>query len=382
MKKQHLFAALLLCLPFRLFGQEAHSQAIGGATSAAPMGIFSLVWNPAFLIIPDSPDKNWSVGSGFTAYDTSNSGEPILHFVPDNGRGSSTDPILRSQAYEGLLSVRYSTADGGVLYDKTLAYSGSQGTLRFFHDRDQNSLALTPYALGLTQTSREVATLVIAYGSFLPLGGGQAFSIGGNLKYHDGLNYEQIVQSGTFTQGSSTGYTYTKTTSTAGSGLSIDLGFFARLSDSLQAGFVIENMQSDFKWTAQQQSYQLDPVTGAETTSGPPTSVEVSDPFPYTTKLGINLSPPGKDVGLEGEVSWSQGQTRWRAGLERYYPETNLVVRMGTFADEISNQQMWCFGAGYIQKNFNVDVSLVTRSIPDLQSSVGLGGGIDAAVRF
>lgn len=383
MKKLHLYAAILLCLPFRLLGQEAHSQAIGGATSAAPMGIFSLIWNPAYLILPDGPNSLWSAGSGFSAYDTSNSGSPILHFVPDNGRGTSQDPVLRSQDYEGLFSVRYETMSGGVLYSKTLAYSGSQGTLQFQYDRDQGTLSPNPYNLGLTQTSREVTTLVLAYGSLLPMGGGQAFGIGGNLKYHDGLSYEQVSMSGTYTQGGpSNTYTFTKTTSTAGTGLSIDVGVFARVSDALQAGLVIENIQSNFNWQAQQQSFQLDPTTGAESKVGNPVNLQVSDPFPYTTKLGVDMTPPDKNIGVEGEVSWSQGQTRWRAGLERFYPETNLVVRLGTFADQISNQQMWTFGAGYIQKSFNIDISLVTRSIPDLQNSIGLGGGIDAALRF
>ncbi|HVZ80362.1 MAG TPA: hypothetical protein VHE12_06100 [bacterium] len=382
MKKQHLYAALFLCLPLPLLGQEAHSQAIGGATSAAPMGVFSPIWNPAFLVIPDDNNMAWSVGSGFTAYDTSNTNNAILHFVPDDARGGSEDPVLRSQDYEGIFSVRYQAMAGAVHYEKTLAYSGSQGTLQFFHDRDQASLSATPYSLGLSQTSREIATLVLAYGSMLPLGSSQAFSIGGNLKYHDGLTYEQINMSGTYTHGSLTGYTFTKTTSSAGSGLSVDMGLFTRLSDSFQMGFVIENIESNFNWQAQQQTYQLDQTTGAESKVGNPTNIQVSDPFPYTTKLGVDLTPPEKNTGIEAEVAWSQGQTRWHVGLEHYYPETNLVVRLGTFADQVSNQQMWCFGVGYIQKNFNVDVSFVTRSIPDLQNSVGLGGGIDAAVRF
>jgi hypothetical protein len=215
-----------------------------------------------------------------------------------------------------------------------------------------------------------------------PLGSLQMFSIGGNLKYHDGLQYQQTTLNGTYSSGVTTGYTYTKTTSTSGLGLSMDLGFYAKLTDALIAGVMLENFQSNFTWQAQQKNYTLDPITGAESPSGPVSNLNVSTPMPYATKLGLAINPPDKNMALEGEVAWSQHQTRWRFGMERFYPEANLAVRLGTFADQVSNQQMWTFGLGYMTKTLTVDLAFLTRSLPDLQNSISLGGALDAAVRF
>src|SRR5581483_565646 len=132
MKTLRLFAALLsLSLPLRAVAQEAHSQAIGGAASAAPLGIFSLVWNPSMLTMPDSTDSLWSIGSGFTAYDSSNTGVPILHYVPENGLGAG-DPVLRSQDYQGIFAVKYLSMAGAIIHDQSLTYAASQGALQFF----------------------------------------------------------------------------------------------------------------------------------------------------------------------------------------------------------------------------------------------------------
>src|SRR6185295_4681172 len=131
-------------------------------------------------------------------------------------------------------------------------------------------------------------------------------------------------------------------------GLSTDAGFFVRINESVQFAMMFQNLQSAFTWQAQRRVYTLDPVTGQETVSGSPTNVELSKPFPYATKLGMVAAPPDKDIVLSGEVAWSEGQTRWRAGISKYYPANSIVVRMGTFADPVSNEQLWSFGAGYM----------------------------------
>jgi hypothetical protein len=381
MNRRLLLPLLLLLLPARLLAQDAHNLAIGGASVAAPMGIFGMVWNPSQIALPDV--SAWTVASGFSAFDTSNTGLPIVHFTPEQALGNSEDPIQRFQQYQGIFGVKYLTFSGGVLYDQELNYLSSQGALQFFNDRANGPIAANAsYNLNYQQTTQQVATLMVSYAMPIPAGSLPFFSVGGSLKYHDGLQYQQTSLSGTYTQGVTTGYTYTKTTSTSGLGLSIDLGFFAKVSDSIQLGLMLENIQSSFTWQAEQQNYTLDSLTGAETPSGPATNVNVSTPYPRATKLGGSLTPPGSNINLEGEVSWSEQQTRWSAGLERYYPEANMVVRFGTFADEISNQQLWSFGAGYIAKNFNIDLSFLTRSIPNLQDSIALGGALDAEVRF
>jgi hypothetical protein len=201
------------------------------------------------------------------------------------------------------------------------------------------------------------------------------------LKYHYGTQYAQTLLNGVYTEGTTTGYNYSKVTSASGLGLSMDLGFFAKISDMLNVGFMMQNIQSTYNWQAQQQNYTLDPLTGQDIPSGAASSVTISAPFPYTTKLGVALAPPDKNTYLEGEVSWVNGQTYWRGGLEKYSPN-GIVIRLGTFADQISGQQLFTFGLGYFKSNFSVDVSCVTRNIPDLQNSIALGGGVDAAVRF
>jgi hypothetical protein len=270
-----------------------------------------------------------------------------------------------------------------VLYDQELNTLTSQGALQFFHDRDKNSIGLlSSYSLSDLKTTQQIATLVVSYAMPLPLGSMQLFTIGGNLKYNDGLYYQQSSLTGTFTQGSPFSGTYTKTSSTSGLGLSMDFGFLAKISDSLQAGMMFQNIKSSFNWTATQQNFTLDPTTGAESPTGTASSVTISAPFPYATRLGMVYDPQEKNIIVEGEVSWSQQQTRWRAGLERFYPEASLVVRFGTFADEVTNQQMWCFGVGFVGKNVAVDGSFLTRSIPDLQDSITLGGALDAIISF
>jgi hypothetical protein len=381
MNPRRLSALLLfLLLPSGLQAQDAHSQAIGGAAAAGPMGLFGIIWNPSNLALTGTPSGVWTFATGFSAFDTNNANVPILHFTPDDARGASADPVQRYQDYTGSFAVQYLNMGGGVVYDQQLNYSASQGALSFFHDRDSNSLSGN-YSLDLQQTSQQVGTLLLSYGIPVPLGSIPCF-VGGTLKYQDGLDYQQTVMGGTFQTGGSP-VTFTKTSSSSGLGLSTDLGFIAKITDSLQIGMMFENLTSNFNWQAKQQSYVLDPDNGRETpVPGSEKDFSLSAPYPYGTRLGMMATPQGQNIVLEGEVSWSQGQTRWRAGLEHIYPESNLVVRMGTFADPISNQQMWTFGLGYLGKIISVDASFVTRSLPAIQDSICLGGGIDAVARF
>jgi hypothetical protein len=386
MNHRRLMAILgFLLLPFPLLAQEAQSMGLGGAGTAAPMEVFGLYWNPALLSLPynTKPPTPWTIASGASFYDTSNSGKAILRFNPDEAMASSQDPIHRLQQLSGIFAVKYEKVAGGVIYNQDLDSIESQGAYSFFHDREAGTIPLLgSYALNFQETKRQIADLVLGYSTPFPLGTFPFFSIGGSLKYHVGLNYEQSSLTGTYTQGSPTGYQYVKYSSTSGWGLSMDAGFFVRINDTMQFAMMFQNIQSTFTWQAQRRTYTLDSTTGQETVSGPPTSQDLSQPFPYATKLGMVAAPQDKDMVLSGEVSWSQGQTRWKAGLAKYYPANSIVVRMGTFADQVSNEQMWTFGAGYLKPNFNLDISFVTRSLPAVQDSLAFGLAIDAAIRF
>lgn len=377
-----ILGLFFLAVPLR--AQDAHSMAIGGAAAAAPMGIFGIYWNPSILGAPNGSPTGWAIASGFSAFDTSNSGQPIVHFQPSDGLQSTQDPIHRYQQYLGLFAVQYFGTAGGVVYDQELNYLASQSALQFFNDRNNGPIApgSTYNNLNFQQTNQQVANLVLSYGMPLPIGNLQMLTVGGSLKYHDGLWYQQTSLTGTYTKGTPSNYTYTKTTSNTGLGLSIDGGLLAKFTDALTVGLMLENLTSNFTWQATQQNYQLDPNTGAESPSGSAQSVTIAAPFPYATKLGMVFTPPANNVGVEGQVSWSQHQTRWSAGLEHFYPESHLIVRLGTFADEISNQQMWSFGIGYLTKVVAVDASFLTRSIPNLQDSISLGGALDVVVIF
>lgn len=384
MNKRHLWLVLILIsLPAAVRAQDARGMAIGYAATAAPLGIFGLYWNPALEAVP-AGGGSWTVGSGFSAFDTNNTNTAILRFSPSNALQSGQDPVERYQDYLGIFGVQYGALSFGVLYDQNLNYNASQSSLAFFNNRSNNAIvAGAPVTLNYLQTQQQIETFILSYAMPLPLGSFQFLSVGGSLKYHYGTEYTQTALSGTYTQGSpaGSGYTYTQTTSNSGLGLSMDLGLYAKISDMLNVGFMIQNIQSNYNWQAQQQNYTLDPITGQDVLSGPSSSVTVNSPFPYTTKLGIAIAPPEKNTFLEGEVSWVNQNTYWKAGLERYYPG-GFVIRLGTFADQISGQQLWTFGIGYFKSNFTIDLAGVTRSIPDLQDSVALGGGIDASIRF
>jgi hypothetical protein len=377
--KSLFLLTLFLLMARPLIAQDAQSQAIGGAATSAPMGIYGIYWNPSLLAIPDSATDAWTAASGFSAFDTSNAGSPILQFSPANAMQSSQSTIQRYQQYLGLFAVKYLSASAGVIYDQELNYLANQQALSFFSNRNSGTLA-SSYNLNYQQTFQQVANLVISYGMPLPLGTMPVF-IGGSLKYQDGLDYQQTSLAGTYTTGATGGYTYTKTSSTSGLGLSTDLGFFLKLGDTLQGGLMFQNLTSNFTWQAQQTSFSLDKNTGQDI-PGAAQNVTISTPLPYATKLGLTLAPQGKGIALLGQVSWSQGQTRWRFGLERYYSDANIVVRLGTFADEISNAQLWTIGAGYLKGAFSVDASFVTRSLPNLEQSISLGGALDASIHF
>jgi hypothetical protein len=237
--------------------------------------------------------------------------------------------------------------------------------------------------LDRTTLDRQVSDLVVGYGMPLPFGTIPVY-IGANLKYHLGFSYARTVLEGDFAPGAGTsgGFRYERYSSVSGLGLSADFGFYGKISDALHIGMMFENLRSDFNWEATRRSYSLDPVTGAETQTGPDQTVTLQEPFPYSVRLGLSAAPEGKNIVLAGEVEWKEGETRWRGGLERYYPEVGMVVRMGTYADEISNEQIWCFGGGLLGKNFVLDVAFTTRSLPAVQDSIQLGAAANASMRF
>src|ERR1019366_2284604 len=207
MNRRWLLATLLLTLPTPLLAQDAHSLGIGFAATAAPMDYFGVYWNPACLAIPGA-GPSWTVATGGSFFDTSNSGSPILRYNTDNAIQSGIDPVNRYQQYLGTFGAKYTTAAGGVIFDQELNSSSSQGALQFFHDRDNNSLSTTgTYSLGMTQTTQQIYNVVVSYASQLPIGTIPFFAAGGSLKYHDGVQYQQASLVGTYQQAAPvTGY--------------------------------------------------------------------------------------------------------------------------------------------------------------------------------
>jgi hypothetical protein len=383
MNLRRLWAILALCsLPAVLSAQDARSFALGGSATALPMDIFGLYLNPADLAWPSATKSGWTVASGFSAFDSSNTDGPILQFNNQNAMASTQDPIIQAQQYLGIFGVRFQSFGGGVLYDQQLNYTASQGALAFLNARNNGPIAPgSTYNFNYLQTNQQIADLILSYATPLPLGATQFFSVGGSLKYHDGLQYQQTSLMGTYTQGSSTGYTYTKTTSNTGWGLSIDAGFLLKFTDAIQMGMLFQNLSSNFSWQAQQQTFTLDPVTGADIL-GASSSVTVQAPFPYATNLGLVIAPSGKNISLTGEVNWSQQRTHWSFGLEKVYPENGIVARFGTFYDYVSQSNLWSFGFGYIKSDLNIDVSFATRNLPSIEDSIALGGAVDVLIRF
>jgi len=378
----------LLSAPSLSPAQDASSFALGGASAAAPNGVFGIKWNPALLALPTGTDTpaGWSFGSGYSIFDTSNSNSPILRFNNQAAIQSAKDPVLRYQQIQGLFGVQYSAYAGGILYDHEINTSESQGALNFFQNQQNGTIDSAAnqgqtYNLNYLQTIQEIQTLVLSYSTPIPLGAFPFVSVGGSLKYNYGTQYEQTSLSGTYTQGSPSSNQYTRTTSNSGLGLSSDLGFYGKISDGLQLGVMLENLTSSFNWSAQRQTLSLDQTTGQETVTGTQ-NITISAPFPYTTKVGLLASPSNADILLDVEADFVSHQTHWKFGLERFYPENNLAVRFGTFSDDISGAQLWTFGGGYYSKNLEVDLAFVTRNLPDIENSLALGGSLSASLRF
>jgi hypothetical protein len=275
---------------------------------------------------------------------------------------------------------------GGILFDQSLTTQTSHSAYQFFQDRSTGpgALAGQQYSnLNYQETQQQMASLILSYGQPLPFGTMPVY-IGASMKYEDGLQYLQNNLTGAYTQGVTTGYQYTRTTSSNGLGLSFDAGFLAQLTDSIQLGMMFENIKSNFSWTATQQNLNLDPSTGLETVAPNSTLANqtVTANLPYITRLGLTAAPQGKNIYLLGEVEWAPGHSNWKFGLERYYPDSNMVVRLGTFYDNISQSQLWTFGWGVSAKFFTLDAAFETRSLPSVQDSIAVGGSLDAEVRF
>jgi hypothetical protein len=376
----------LLFAPSLSLAQDARSFAVGGTAAASPNGVFGMEWNPALLSLPlgDNTSTSWSIGSGYSIFDTTNSNSPVLRFNSQAAMQSTADPVLRYQQIQGLFGVQYLSYAGGILYDHEINTTESQGALNFFQNQQSNAIvsnAGATYNLNYLQTTQEIETLILSYSTPIPLAAFPFASVGGSLKYNYGTQYEQTSLTGTYTQGNPGGYNYTRTTSNSGLGLSTDLGLFAKISDALQFGVMLENVTSSFNWSAQQQTISLDQTTGQESVTNTQ-NITVSAPFPYTTKVGLVATPASADILLDAEADFVNHQTHWKFGLERFYPENNLAIRFGTFNDDVSGDQLWTFGGGYYTKNLEVDLSFVTRSIPNIQDSVALGGALSADLRF
>jgi hypothetical protein len=383
--KQWTGILLLSMTPSLSLAQDARSFAIGGAAVSGSNGPFSIFWNPAGLSIPGGNTIAWSVSSGYSAFNTSNSNSPILRFNSQAALGSSQDPISQSLQDLGLIAVQYLAYGGGVLYDHELSSVESQGAYQFFQNQQSGAVTSHPgetYQLNEQQTVQDVETLILSYSMPLPLSTFQFVSAGFSLKYNYGTAFNQTSLNGSFTQGIGGSPTYTKTTSTSGLGLSTDFGLIGKLTDALQVGVLLQNLTSSFNWSAQQQSYNLNSGTGEESASGPATNITVAAPFPYTVKVGVLAAPSGTDTVLNAEADFVNHQTHWKLGVERYYPANNLVVRLGTFNDDVSGNQLWTIGAGFYTAKISLDAAVVTRSIPNVEDSVALGGALSGSFRF
>ncbi|HVM31858.1 MAG TPA: hypothetical protein VMU88_01895 [bacterium] len=383
--KQWTGIFLLSTMPSLALAQDARSFAIGGAAVGGFNGPFSIYWNPAGLTPMTSGTSPWSFSTGYSALNSSNSGSPILRFNSSAALASGQDPVSQRLEDLGLVAVQYLSYGGGVLYDHTQDSVESHDAYQFFADQQSGAITLssgTTYNLNEQQTTQDVETLILSYSTQLPLTSFKFVSAGFSLKYHYGTQFSQTALSGSFIQGSGGPVTYTKTTSTSGLGLSTDAGLLAKVTDGLQVGVLFQNLTSSFNWTAQQQSYALDPSTGAEAVTATQ-SVTISAPFPYTVKVGILAAPSDSDTFVDAEADFAKGQpTRWKVGIERFYPANNLVVRLGTFADPVSGDQLWAIGAGFATNQFSLNGAFITRSLPNLEDSVALGGALDATVRF
>src|SRR5208283_4803993 len=106
----------------------------------------------------------------------------------------------------------------GVLFDQSLTTQTSQSAYQFFNDRSVGiPIGQTYNNLNYQETQQQMASLIFSYGQQLPFGTMPVY-VGASLKYEDGLQYLQNNLTGTYSQGSTLGYQYTRTTSSNGLG--------------------------------------------------------------------------------------------------------------------------------------------------------------------
>ena len=146
-------------------------------------------------------------------------------------------------------------------------------------------------------------------------------------------------------------------------------------------GAVIENVNSTFKWNANHQILGLDPATGMETPISS-TLETLAAPMEHAVRFGFALISEDQGTAISADSRRAEGSTLWRFGYERSWAPQHLAIRLGTYRDPVSDRRVITGGAGYLGKNFKVQLAVSANHWPVVQDSSAFGAALDFSLKL
>jgi hypothetical protein len=364
----------------KAFCQDAQSYGMGDTGTGMLSGVLGLYWNPA--VFAYSNTTSVQTVAGFSAWDTSNVSTPILDFSYNTGGQVVQSSVVRNQQYLGLFGLQYQNYGGGVVYDQQLQLQANPDSLAFFQDRQSTLSQSTTYTFNYSNIQQKSENIVLSYGYQVPLQFLPYLGLGGSIKFYRGDLLDETSLQGWYSAGDVTGsnYQYTREYSTNGTGISYDIGLISKVTSSIQIGVLFKNIVSSIRWDGELQTLSLG-SNGQETVTQIQDNTIITS-LPRETRVGIVLAPPGKGIAIAAESRYQNGKSHWYFGLERSYPTSHLVIRLGTFIDPVSNRRVYTGGIGYQVAFLQADIALLTEQVPNILNSQGLGGAADLTAQF
>ena len=372
-----LLAPLLFTTFSPVWAQDARNFGMGGVGTAVTEGPTALLWNPALLYFSADP-KTATVDVGASAVDSTNLNDSALNYSDASAATSGLDDIRHSTDYRGFVGIQIKSYGAGISHEALQDHELTGNTAQFLQDRSVGVLTGN-YNLNLHDKESRVDTLSLAISQNMPLGQASA-ALGATLKIHQGNRLRQSDLTGSYQPGLPAA-NFDRWSSTSGSGFSWDLGALVKPSPNIAVGAVIENVNSTFKWNANHQILGLDPATGMETPISS-TLETLAAPMEHAVRFGFALMSEDQGTAISADSRRAEGSTLWRFGYERSWAPQHLAIRLGTYRDPVSDRRVITGGAGYLGKNFKVQLAVSANHWPVVQDSSAFGAALDFSLKL